>query len=229
VCNGKGVVEGESITKDAVDISEEAVLALAHHCVVAACTQPVRTSPDAVTLRNADVMLRALAADRDRIAAAIKCDVCLGQPINDKPCICGGSGLLAHAVINLRQELLKAEDNGDRLARELGEAQKSADMWEREYRIEHGRYEQTCGQHLEAKKRAESAEQQLTAMRLQVEAKDVALRTLLPMVEEWHQEFPDHIGDKEALAISEAKAALTPRSPASEAAALDNLPNGKLP
>jgi len=51
-----------------IDTGTDAVLALAHHCVVAACAQPVRTSPDAITMRNADTMLRALASDRDRLA-----------------------------------------------------------------------------------------------------------------------------------------------------------------
>lgn len=35
-----------------------------------------------------------------------------------------------------------------------------------------------------------------------------ALRTLLPMVEEWHAEFPRDVGDKEAPAIAAAHAAI---------------------
>jgi len=35
-----------------------------------------------------------------------------------------------------------------------------------------------------------------------------ALKTLLPMVEEWHEEFPRDVGDKEAPAIKAARAAI---------------------
>lgn len=35
-----------------------------------------------------------------------------------------------------------------------------------------------------------------------------ALETLLPMVQEWHDEFPRDVGDKEAPAIAFARAAI---------------------
>ena len=36
-----------------------------------------------------------------------------------------------------------------------------------------------------------------------------ALSTLVPMYKEWHDEFPEHVGDKEATAIQLANAAIT--------------------
>ena len=35
-----------------------------------------------------------------------------------------------------------------------------------------------------------------------------ALQSLLPMLDEWHDEFPDHVGDKEGPAIDAARAAI---------------------
>lgn len=35
-----------------------------------------------------------------------------------------------------------------------------------------------------------------------------ALGALLPMFEEWHEDFPDHVGDKEAPALNAARAAI---------------------
>ncbi|WP_041862712.1 hypothetical protein [Bordetella petrii] len=35
-----------------------------------------------------------------------------------------------------------------------------------------------------------------------------ALESLLPMLADWHDEFPDHVGDKEGPAIKAARAAI---------------------
>ena len=36
-----------------------------------------------------------------------------------------------------------------------------------------------------------------------------ALESLLPMLADWHDEFPDHVGDKEEPAIKAARAAIS--------------------
>ncbi len=37
------------------------------------------------------------------------CSVCLGKPINDKPCICNGIGTIQGEVDGLRQELFELD------------------------------------------------------------------------------------------------------------------------
>lgn len=50
--------------------------------------------------------------------------------------------------------------------------------------------------------------QSATASGSRVAELESALRTLLPMVEEWHAEFPRDVGDKEPPAIEAARAIL---------------------
>lgn len=66
---------------------------------------------------DADARIAALEAENARLRGAAMCDACAGSgtPISGRPCMCGGSGHAADAVIHLRGALAAEEVRADRL------------------------------------------------------------------------------------------------------------------
>ena len=72
-----------------------------------------------------------LRAEVERLEAQLEqfkvCNTCLGEPINDKPCICGGSGRASDELAGLRGELTREQCSNADLKVRLNNANNTID------------------------------------------------------------------------------------------------------